>query len=137
MILCHIKGQVKSLLQIIKFDTWLTIILNSFDGQKLGFSNPIHEFSWPTILISNFLNFQAEKIAFDFLNYTLELFSIFNPFKLSIVLQVSMTTIIPPYFGVFSNIDKFWIFILYSFGIIDERLYNMFKNFEYSLYWAF
>ena len=105
----------------------MTVILNSFDGQKLGFSNSIHDFSWPTILISNFLNFQVEKIIFGFLNYTLELFPIFNLFRLFIVLQVSMTTIIPLCFEVFSNIDKFQIFILYSLLQISHSLVVILK----------
>ena len=29
----------------------------------------------------------------------------------------------------FSNIDKFQMFIPYSFGIIGKRLYDVFKNF--------
>ena len=120
---------MKSLLQIVKFDTWLTIILNSFNSWKLVFSDPIYEFLWPTILISNFLNFQVKKIVFGFLNCALELFPIFNLFRLSIVLQVSVIIIIPPCLGIFSNINKFQMFILYSFGVIGKRLYDMFKNF--------
>ena len=86
---------MKSLPQIVKFDIWLTIILNSFNSWKLVFSDPIYEFLWPTILISNFLKFQVKKIVFGFLNYTFKLFPIFNLFRLSIILQVSVIIIIP------------------------------------------
>ena len=66
---------------------------------------------------------------FGFLNHALESFPIFNLFRLSIVLQISVINFILPCLDIFSDVDKFQIFILYSFGVIGERLYDVFKNF--------
>ena len=40
--LSYIEQQVEGLSQIIEFDTWLTIVLNSFNDQKFLFLDSVY-----------------------------------------------------------------------------------------------
>ena len=115
---------------IVKFDIWLTIVLNSFDCQKLTLFDPVHEFSWIAILVSNFLNFLVEKVAFGLFDSALENFPIFDLLWNPILLQISMTILILPYLGVLCDNDNLWVFVPYSVCIISKILYNLLENFS-------
>ena len=86
-------------------------------------------FHSPQFLLAISWIFKSKKIMFCFLNCTLELLPVFDPFGLSVILQLSITVFIPPCLGVFSDINNFWMFIPSSFYIISESYYNMFKDF--------
>ena len=67
---------------------------------------------------------------FCLFNHTLESSPVFDSFVLSIGLEVSATIFVLPILWVFSDIDKFWVFIPYSFSIASEQLNNLFKDFS-------
>ena len=113
--------------QVIEFDIWIAIKLNCFDCWKLIFLDLIHEISWSAVSISNFLDFWIEKFVFCPFDCTLEFFPIFQSFGLSILLQTSTAILVPPNFGVFSNIYNFGIFKPDSFCTTSESLDDMFK----------
>ena len=52
-------------------------MLNGFDGWKFMFLNLVHEFSWATLLVSNFVDFLIKKNALCLLDYLFEFLPVF------------------------------------------------------------
>jgi len=59
----------------------------------------------------DFLNFVIEKFMFSLLDNFFENFPIFNCFESSVISQLGLTLLIPPYLGVLGNFDTTWILV--------------------------
>jgi len=58
------------------------------------------------------LNFFIKENTFSFFDEILELLSICYQLGISVNIQFNATLLIPPYFGIFSDVDVFGKFIL-------------------------
>ena len=87
---------MKSMPEIIDFQTRMAIILDSFNSRKLMFFDLIHEFPWTLFFVGNFLNLKIKKGMFGGLDCVLELLSILNTFECPILLKILAILYIPP-----------------------------------------
>lgn len=78
MVLSPVEGRVKSIPNIFNFNTQTVVILDSFNGRKLAFVDPIHKKLWTSFFICDFLYFEVKKCSFHLLDYVFEFFPIFN-----------------------------------------------------------
>ena len=99
---------MESLPKIIEFDTWSTIVLNSFNGWKFSLLNPIYEFP-RSILLNNFVDFVIEEFVFSSSNHFFENLPIFKTLRLSVFVKIPITIIVPPCFGAFHDVNIFGI----------------------------
>jgi len=74
----------------------VAIVLDSFNSRKLVFVNPIHEFSWASFFVGDFLNLEVKEGIFGSLDYILELLPILNTFGYPILLKILAVLCIPP-----------------------------------------
>jgi len=69
---------VKSLLEVINFNIWLSIELKGFNGQKITLLDPVHEVSELLVFGSNFLNFVVEKTSIGLFDSLSKYTPVFN-----------------------------------------------------------
>jgi len=74
-------------------------VLNSFNSWKFTFLDPVHEFSWATLLVTNFVDFFIEENALCLLDHPFEFPPVFYMSKLLVCVKVFMIVFISPYFS--------------------------------------
>jgi len=94
--------------------------LYSFGSWKTSIFDPIHEFPRTTLLVGNLVDFSIEKVLFGLLNHSFEPFPVFKLSKLSICIQVPMTIVVPPCFGMPSDVYNLGMFVPYSVNIVSK-----------------
>jgi len=83
-VLSGIKRLMKSLPNIIQFNTWLSVELNSFGSQKISLFDPTYELPRIALLVGNLINFSIEEVLFHLLDHFFESFPVFDLSRLSI-----------------------------------------------------
>ena len=111
MVLSQIERVIKCFPKIFKFNTRTTVILNGLDCREFSLLDLIHELLWTILLVGNFINFSIKKVIFHPPNHLFEFFLVFQLFWLSVHIEVPLTIIIPPGFGVLHDINFLRMFI--------------------------
>jgi len=111
-------------------DIRASIVLNSFSSGELSFLDPVHELSWTTSLVGNFINFTIKEILFHFLDSSSEFLLIIQTSQMLVSIKVSVTIIIPPDFEMPCNVDFLGVLMPY---IVDDFFKNIDINNRISL----
>ena len=127
MVLSQIERVMKGFPKIFKFNTRITIILNGLDCREFSLLDPIYELLWTILFVGNFIDFNIKKVIFHSSNHLFEFFLVFQSLWLSVHIEVPLTIIIPPDFGVLHDVDFLRMFIPYVIDIDSEWVDNFFK----------
>ena len=104
------------------------IILNSFSSRELSLIDLVHELPWTASLVGNFINFIVKELLFCFLNSSFEFLPIIQTSWMLVCIQVSITVIIPPDFGMSCDVDFLGMFMPYIVDVYSKRVDNFFEN---------
>jgi len=101
--------------------------LDGFNSWKFSFLDLIYELPRATVFVGNFIDFFVKEAMFCLLDYSFESFPVLQLFGLFIYIEIPITVIIPPSYGVLCDIDFLGVFIPYSINIIGKQI-NFFKG---------
>ena len=127
-ILHWIEQVVKYIPKLFKLDTWVAIVLNSFNHREFFFLDPVYKLLWTTLLVNNLINFFIKEVAFYFLDYPFEFILVFQLFWLSVLIQILLTVIIPSSFGMIFDVNFPRVLMPYVVNICSEGIYNPFEH---------
>jgi len=68
---------MKSIPQVLWFDTQASFVLDSFYCRKFVFLDPIHKLSWAAPLVCNFFNLVIKEGTFEFFDRAFEVLPVF------------------------------------------------------------
>ena len=96
-----VERVVKSIPKTLQCETRLIVVLDGFDSRKFSLLDPVHQLSWTTTFVRDFLDFVIEEQSLGILDHRFERFPIFAASFRPVCEQGASARFRPPLLGVF------------------------------------